>query len=152
MDPASSTSFAFYLLMIVFLGVIAVAMFIVAFKDPAMLVVFGGLLAALCAMGLVAKFGMGAAVSAVLDNNIIAFIALVAVIGIMLWLGRTIERRLVVIGMVLFSAMLILFPQMVRRQVLLRFIKVSVGVEGYVVMGGVLYAIASIMNAHLLSE
>ena len=154
MNPASSssTSPAFVWLMIAFLSVIALALVIVAFKDPAMLVVFGGIVAALCALALVAKIGAGPIVSAFLGNPIIALIVLVVVISLLLWLGRPVEKRLIIIGLMMFSVMLILFPQFVKRQVLIRLVDVGMGSEGYVVTGGILYAIATIMNAYLITE
>ena len=151
MNSSALPSPAFSWLMIVFLGVIALAMVLVAFKDPAMLVVLGGIVAALCALALVAKIGLGGVVGAFLGNTIIAFIVLVVVGGLLLWLGRTVEKRLIIIGLVMFSVMLILFPQFVKRQVLMRFVNVPMGSEGYVVMGGILYAIATIMNAYLIT-
>lgn len=148
---AASTSPAFALLMIAFLAVIAFAMFRVALKDPAMLVVLGGIVAAMCALALVAKVGLGPTISAFLNNNIVAFVALVVVSGLFLWLGRTVEKRLIIIGLVMFSVVLILFPQFVKRQLLIRLVDVRMGSEGYVVMGGILYALATIMNAYLIT-
>ena len=147
----SPTSPAFVWLMTAFLAAIAFVMFIVAFKSPAMLIVLGAILAAFCGLALVAKIGAGSIVGAFLGNNIITLVAMVVGIGLLLWLGRTVEKRLVIVGLVMVSVMLILFPQFVKRQLLLRLVNVSMGSEGYVVMGGILYAIATIMNAYLIT-
>ena len=149
MNTAATTAFGW--LMIAFLAVIAFAMFMVAFNDPAMLLVLGGIVAALVALALVATIGLGPAISAVLGSNIVALVALVVVSGLLLWLGRTVEKRLIIIGLVMFSVVLILFPQFVKRQLLIRLVDVQMGSEGYVVMGGILYAIATIMNAYLIT-
>jgi len=145
------TSIAFTWLMVAVLAAIAFALVVVVIKDPAMLLVFGGLIVALLAFGLVAKVGLGAMVSGILGNRIIEFIVLVVVGGLLLWLGRMVEKQLVIIGLVMLSVMMILFPQFVKRILLDRFIGVSVGEPGYVIMGGILYAVAVLMNAYLIT-
>jgi hypothetical protein len=151
---STSTSPVCVGLLIVFSAVIAFAMFIMGFKEPATLVMFVGIITAVLAMGLFASYGPDY-LKSIFRHPITAVIVLacVAVLMLVVRSGRTFERVMVIIGLLMFSVMLILFPHMVKRQ-LLRFVGVQTPIrnEWYIATGGALYAITTILNAHLKSD
>jgi hypothetical protein len=149
----------FLILMLAFAAVIVCALVLVGFNNIALIGVFGSMVLFIVLLGLVSKATRVTAPRAldiiygVISQPIVTFLMVLIMSSMLLFvIGREVEQRLVIVGLVMFSAMLILFPQLVKRQVLIQLVGEQMPDVGYIVMGFTIYLVALVLNSTMIDK